>query len=162
MRTITFIILLLSLYFGICVFIGIKWALIVFSLFLITLTTVFLIKKDFYVKYIEFVNPKYALLYNKKGDDFREKHRIIDIIVIYILSAIMLFISLNMHNTTLPIQGSKLIYIIIATVLLTILLWGFSLLILRKSKKNSSFWFYFIGLILSAILVIAVIQSFIF
>jgi hypothetical protein len=162
LRAIIFILLLLSLYFGICIFVGVKLALVAFSLLMLTLATVFIIKRDSYVKYIEFVNPKYALLYNSKDDDFRGKHRITDIIGFYIISAIMLFISVNVPNTPFPIQGNSVVYLIIATVLSTILLWCFSLLILKKSKKNSSFWFYFIALILFAILVLTIIQIFIF
>lgn len=162
MRSIIFILLLLSLYFGICILVGVKLALVVFALLMLILATVFIIKRDSYVKYIEFVNPKYALLYNSKDDNFRRKHRITDIIGFYIITAIMLFISVCMPSTPLPIQGSSIIYLIMASVLFTILLWYFSLLILKKSKKNSSFWFYFIALILFAILVLATIQIFIF
>ena len=161
MRSIIFILLLLSLYFGISIFIGIKWALLVFSLLMITLATVFIRKKASYVKYIEFVNPKYAHLYNNKSDDFRRKHRVTDIIGFYIISAIMLIISVSIQNFTLPIQDNILIYLIIGTMLSTILLWCFSLLILKKSKKNSSFWFYFIALILTVILVLSLVQNFI-
>ena len=157
MRTIIFILLLLGLYFGVSVFVGIKWALVVFSILLITLATAFIIKKDFYIKYVEFVNPKYALLYSSKDTDFRRKHRITDIVVFYIISAIMLFISTSIPNIMFPIEGSNLIYLIAGTVFFTILLWTFSLFILKKSNKNSSFWFYFVALIMFVILVLAMI-----
>lgn len=162
LRTIIFIILLLSVYFGISVFVGIKWAIAVFSLILISIATAFIIKKDFYAKYIKFVNPKAALLYGNKDDDFRRKLRITDIIVCYIISAILLFLAAVIPNVTLTVQGSIPIYLIIATVLITILIWCFSLFILKKSKKNSSFWFYFIALILSMALLLSAFQAFIF
>lgn len=162
MRSIIFILLLLSLYFGICIFIGVKWAIAGFAMLLLILATVFITKKDSYIKYIEFINPKYALVYNSKSDNFRKKHRIIDIIVLYIISAIILFISVNMENTTLSIGGTIPIPLIVTTMIFTIILWGFSLLILRKSNKNSSFWFYFIAAILFIILVLGIIQSFLF
>ena len=162
MRTIIFILLFLSLYFGIWIFIGIKWAIAVCSLLLMSLATSFILKKDFYVRYIEFVNPKCAALYNYKDDNFKRKLRKTDIIVLYILSAIMVFISVNIPNTILPIHGIYLIYLIVIEISVCILLWLFGLLILKKSRKYSSFWFYSIALILFIILVLAIIQNFIF
>lgn len=162
MRTIIFIILFLNLYFGICIFAGMKAALAVLSILMLTLATVFLVKKNSYVKYIEFVNPKYSFLYNAKGDDFKKKHRITDISAFYILSAIMLFLTASIPNVTLPFQGSMIIFLIISTVVISICLWCFSLLILKQSKKNSSFWFYFIAMILVAILILAIVGNLIF
>lgn len=159
MRSIIYILLLLSLFFGICIFAGIKWALLALSTLMITLAAVFIIKKDSYVKYIEFVNPKYALLYATKSDDFKRKHRIIDIIVFYIIAAIMLFIAVIVPNIILPIQGSIFVYLMAATILLTVLLWCISLFILKRSNKNSNFWFYFIASISAAVIVLAIIQN---
>lgn len=149
--------MLLSIYFGICVFIGVKWALIVFSLFMLVLAAVFSIKKDSYAKYIAFVNPKYSLLYSSKDADFRRSHRRSDIVVFCIISLLMLLISLGMPNITLAIEGSSLMYLIAGTVILSIILWGISLFILKNSKKNSSFWFYFTALLSAVLLVIAII-----
>lgn len=157
MRVLIYIILILSLYFGACVFIGVKFALIAMSLFMLILAITFSAAKDSYIKYLQLVNPKYAAIYNSKDDEFRKKHRLTDIKIFYIFSPILLLLSLSMKNIKFPIQGSSTLYIILPTVLLTVLLWLSSLFILKKSNKNSSFWFYFIALICSAILLFALI-----
>lgn len=158
MRSIIYILLILGIYFGICIFIGMNWALITLAAFMIILATSFIVKRDFYIKYTEFVNPKYASLYSLKDDEFKRKHRVIDIVGFYIISAFMLLLSAIIGNLKLPLQGSSLAYLIIPVVLLSILLWGLSLVILKKSKKNSSFWFYFIAMIFFAILVLGIIE----
>lgn len=162
MRSIIIILMWLGIYFGICVFAGMGWALLTFALLMITLSTVFVVKKDSYVSYIQFVNPRYAALYNSKDDEFRRKHRITDIIAFYIISSIMLFLTVIMPNVTLTVDGGYLIYLITAVVLITILLWRFSLIILKKSKKNSSFWFYFTALIMFALLVFTAVSNLIY
>lgn len=157
MRTVIFILLILSLYFGVCIFIGVKWALMAMATLLITLATVFVINKDFFDKYIKFVNPKYAILYKDKDDRFRKRLKITDIIIFYLLAAFMLFISVSIPNIVLPIQYGNLKYLFIGSAFFSILLWGFSLFILKKSKNNSNFWFYFTALILFIVLILAII-----
>jgi VanZ family protein len=112
------------------------------------------LKTDSYIKYLQIVNPRYAVLYNDKDAKFRKRHRWTDIIVFYLLSSFMLFMSVSMPNTTLTIPHGNLVYLMLVAVLFSILVWIFSLFILKKSKNNSSFWFYFIGLVLFMILVL--------
>lgn len=162
LRTISFILLFLGIYFGLCAFVSVKWALLGFSLLMITLATIFVIKKDFYVKYVTFTNPKYISIYNAKDDDFKRKHRISDITGFYIVSAIMLILSVVMPDVTLPIQEQSILYLVIATIIISMLLWYTSLIIIRKTKKNASFWFYFITSILTGILVLALLQFLLF
>jgi hypothetical protein len=157
LRTIIFILLILSVYFGVCVFVGLQWALTAMSLFLIILATIFVFKRDSYIQYIQLVNPKYAALYNGKDDKFRKSHRITDIIIFYLLSSFLLFMSINIPNTKLTVSHTTLVYLLLVAVIFSIFLWLFSLFILKKSKNNSSFWFYFIGLVLLLILVLCLI-----
>ena len=162
MKSIIYIVLFLSIYFGLCTFISINIALVVFSVIMATLATVFLVKKDFYMKYIEVINPKYAVLYHSKDADFRKKHKITDIIVLYGISAFLLFFSIALPNTTLPFQRNNIIYLIIGAMLSVIVLWQFSLYILKKSNKNASFWFYFTAFTLSVVLLLDLVQHFIY
>jgi hypothetical protein len=137
--------------------VGLKWALIAMSIFLITLASIFVLKTDSYVKYIQIVNPKYAVSYNAKDAKFRKRHRWTDIIVFYLLSSFMLFMSVNMPNATLNVPLGNLVYLMLAAVFFSILIWILSLFILRKSKNNASFWFYFIALIAFILLVLVLI-----
>jgi len=162
LRSIIFILTLLSVYFGICIFIGIKWAFVFSALFMIALATMFLIKKESYLKYGEIMNPRGALLYKSKDDSFRKKYRITHIIGLYILSAILLLTAVPLPNTTMSIHGRIFIYLVIATLLSTIVIWCLSELIFKRSKKNSTFWFYFIGSALFILLVLTIIENFIF
>lgn len=157
MKTVIFILLILSLYFGICLFIGVKCALIAVAILLIVLATVFIINKNFFEKYIKFVNPKYAILYNEKDDKFRKRLKITDIVIFYLLSTFMLFMALNIPNITLPLNQRNMIALIIGAAFFSILIWYLGLFILKKSKTNSSFWFYFTALILFVVLILAFI-----
>lgn len=157
MKTVIFILLILGLYFGICVTVGVKWALAAMAIFMIVLATTFIMKKGFYIKYIQFVNPRYALLYNSKDEDFKRKHKNTDIIIFYIISALMLFMSAIMKNLKLSVDNGYLLYLLIGTALFSILLWAISLIILKKSTRNSSFWFCFLAVILLSLLIFAFI-----
>ncbi len=157
MITIIFIISLLSIYFGICILVGIKWALILFALLLITLSTAFIIRPYFYEKYIKLVNPKYALLYSSKNVEFKRKHKKVDILICYIISGIMLSMSTLYNNTKLPFTNSYIPYLLASAIFMSILLWLASILILKKSKSNSSFWFYFISSIMVIILLLGLL-----
>lgn len=160
MRTIIFIIILLSVYFGISIFIGLKFAIGLFAILLATLATVFIIKKTSYYKYMEFVNPRYASIYMTKSDDFKKNLRTTEIAILYGLSSFMIFMSIIMPNITLPVNNN-IAYVILSSVILTLLLLYITLSIFKKSKKNSSFWFYVFGSVLSAILVMILFTNFI-
>ncbi|QLY77958.1 hypothetical protein [Clostridium intestinale] len=83
----------MTLYFGLSTFLSINLALLLFSLFFIITATIFLVRKDSYTKYIEFINPKLSILFKEKDNKFKKNTRITDIAVFYFLSAILLFIS---------------------------------------------------------------------
>jgi hypothetical protein len=160
MRSVIIIFCFLALYFGLLALVGLKWAFISFAVLLSLLATAFLLKKNFYISYVTAVNPKYALLYNDKSESFRKNHRIIDMILFYVLSMLLLSAGFMAGDNVFPLQGfdlSRIIIMIAVSILLSLALWLGSLLILKKSKTNYVFWLCFVGLILLGALLIGVL-----
>ncbi|ERK30215.1 hypothetical protein CINTURNW_1785 [Clostridium intestinale URNW] len=160
MRTIFFLIVILTLYFGLSTFLSINLALLLFSLFFIITATIFLVRKDSYTKYIEFINPKLSILFKEKDNKFKKNTRITDIAVFYFLSAILLFISKVMPKETLP-YNTQFIPLIFVAIIISICLYFLSNYIFKKSKNNSSYWFYFIGLLSLMILLCYLVITFV-
>lgn len=106
------------------------------------------------------MNPKLSISFKEKDSRFKKNTRITDIVIFYSLSAILLFISKGMPKQTLPYNKQSITLIFVA-IIISICLYFLSNYIFKKSKSNSSYWFYFVGLVALMILLIYLVVTFI-
>lgn len=106
------------------------------------------------------MNPKLSISFKEKDNKFKKNTRITDIVIFYLLSAVLLFLSKIMPKQNVPYnkQSIPLIFVAIIT---SICLYFLSNYIFKKSKNNSTYWFYFLGLLSLILILIYLVIAFV-
>lgn len=141
MRPVLVMLFMLMIYLFIGTVLGLKWVLIISAVLFSVMATVFIIKEDYYIKYIKFVNPSYLKNSEVKGEKFKKQNRVTNIICWYIIAVIFIFQASVMPNMNLLDMFSPKQLIIFAAAIFAFssILFLLSMFVHKKSKTNSQF-----------------------
>lgn len=159
MRTVIIMIFLLALFLGLYTTLGIGITMFIISGMYFIMATLFTIKKEYYHKYLSFVNPKYKNISDEKGEKFKKKNRITNIISDYILSVVMFFNGMiNVkYNSNFKPSFSVSYYFKFGSLVLVIgiIIYFVNNFLLKKSKNHSDYviWSILLGIVLAIIMI---------